>query len=189
VFIKYEVPEILESQILARSTLFEIEARLLRFSNGIERRLERIKGRIRPTVLIVPLLERENLILVREYCAGTHTYELGFPTGTVGRDEAIKEAASRELKEEIGFRAEQISLIKTLSVLPGHFDHETYIVLAEKLFPERMRGDEPEELTIVQWPVSDICALLRGGEFTEARSVAALLLVDRLLPIRAGDRG
>jgi ADP-ribose diphosphatase len=187
VLIKHHAPAILETRVVARSTLFEIDARLVRFSNGVERRLERIKGRIGPTVLIVPLLERAILILVREYCAGTHTYELAFPTGTVGRDEAIEEAASRELKEEVGFGAEQISWVKRLSVLPGHFDHETHIVLAEKLFPAKMPGDEPEEVTIVRWPVADICTLLQGGEFTEARSVAALLLVDRLLRIRAAD--
>ena len=185
--VKHQLPAILESRVVARSRLFEIDSRLVQFSNGVERRLERIKGRLGPTVLIVPLLERETLVLVREYRAGTHTYELGFPTGTVGREEAIEEAASRELKEEVGFGAKQISRIKKLSVLPGHLDHETYIVLAEQLFPARMRGDEPEEVTIVRWPVADIWALLQGGEFIEARSVAALLLVDRLLRDRAAD--
>jgi ADP-ribose diphosphatase len=187
VLVKPQAPAILESRVVARSNLFEIDARLIRFSNGVERRLEQIRGRIGPTVLIVPLLDRETLILVREYCAGTHTYGLAFPTGTIVQDEAIEEAASRELKEEVGLGAEQISWIKRLSVLPGHFDHETYIVLAEKLFPERIHGDEPEEVTIVRWPVADICALLQGEEFTEARSVAALLLVDRLLRVRAAD--
>ncbi|UGY26660.1 ADP compounds hydrolase NudE [Bradyrhizobium septentrionale] len=184
---KHQLPKILESQVVASSTLFEIDSRLVQFSNGAKRRLERIKGRLGSTVLIVPLLDREMLILIREYCAGTHTYELTFPTGTIGRDEAIEEAADRELKEEVGFGAKRISWIKKLSVLPGHFEHETYIVLAEQLVPERALGDEPEEPTTVRWPVVDICALLQGGEFTEARSVAALLLVERLLKFRAAE--
>jgi ADP-ribose diphosphatase len=183
---KYQKPIILKSQVIGSSELFEIESRLVRFCNGVERWLELIKGRTGPTVLMVALVERE-VLLVREYCAGTHSYQLAFPTGTVGQDETIEEAARRELKEEVGFKAEQISLIKKLSVLPGHLDHETYIVLAEQLFPESMPGDEPEETVLIRWPIANICALLQGGDFTEVRSVAALLLVDRLLKIRAAD--
>ena len=185
--IRRDVPLVLESQVVAKTTLFDIDASVVRFLNGVERRLERIRTRTGHTVLIIPLLEGESLLLVREYCAGTHTYELAFPTGTIGRDETIEEAANRELKEEVGFGADQIFRIMKLKVLPGHFDHETYIVLAEKLYPEKLRGDEPEELDIVQWPVSGIDALLKTGEFTEARSVAALLLVDHLLHLRVTE--
>jgi ADP-ribose diphosphatase len=73
----------------------------------------------------------------------------------------------------------------SLKVLPGHFEHESNVVLAENLYPEKLCGDEPEEVEVIRWPLSDIDALLKTEEFTEARSVAALLLVGRLLQSRA----
>lgn len=181
---KQDMPLVLESQVIARTSLFDIEVSLLRFRNGVERRLERITRRAGCTVLIVPLLEADTLLLIREYCAGTRTYELAFPTGTVGADETIEEAANRELKEEVGFGAALFSGMMTLKVVPGHFDHETHVVLAESLYPEKLPGDEPEAIELVRWPVSAIAALLETGEFAEARSVTALLLFERLLHAR-----
>ena len=71
-------PQILESRTVARSRLFEVEELSLRFTNGAEARYERLKGSGRGSVLVVPILEDATLLLVREYAAGMHRYELGF---------------------------------------------------------------------------------------------------------------
>ena len=99
--ISREPPLVIATQIVAATALFEVKEELVRFSNGVERRLERIEQRAGPTVLVVPMLNH-GLIMVREYCAGSRQYELVFPTGTRMQDETIEEVANRELREEIG---------------------------------------------------------------------------------------
>ena len=42
-------------------------------------------------------------------------------------------------------------------------------------------GDEPEAVEVVRWPLADADALLARADFTEARSIAALFLVQRFL--------
>jgi ADP-ribose diphosphatase len=55
-------------------------------------------------------------------------------------------------------------------------------VLAEDLYPDRLEGDEPEEIEVVPWPLADIASLLQMEDCTEARSIAALYMVrERLL--------
>jgi ADP-ribose diphosphatase len=59
--------------------------------------------------------------------------------------------------------------------------HLTKVILARDLYPRRMPGDEPEELEVVPWPLTDIDALVDREDFSEARSLAALYLTrDRL---------
>jgi ADP-ribose diphosphatase len=175
-------PTELSSRTLATTPLFEIVESRVRFANGIERHLERITNRIGPTVLIVPVHD-DRLILIWEYCFGSQRYELGFPTGAIKLGETIEVAADRELREEIGFGSGHIVRLSTLNVLPGHFNHQTYVVVAEKLYPDKLAGDEPEPLECVHFLLAEVLCLLQRGELSEARSVAALLLFERMIGV------
>jgi len=62
-----------------------------------------------------------------------------------------------------------------------------HILYAEDLYPETLPGDEPEPLVVVKWPISDWQSLLQQEDFTEARSVAALLLLTKYLESGAGN--
>ena len=170
-------PQILESKVTAQSRLFTVEALDLRFSNGELRQYERIRGGGRGAVMIVPITRDDELVLVREYCAGTNDYQLGFPKGLIDPGETPEQAANRELKEEVGFGAKQMSTLKKVSLAPSYFNAHMHIITANDLYAERLEGDEPEPLEVVYWPVSQWQQLLQEADFTEARSVAALLLL------------
>ncbi|CAH9064546.1 ADP compounds hydrolase NudE [Pseudoalteromonas holothuriae] len=174
-------PEILHCEVTAKSRLFTVESLKLLFSNGEQRQYERIKGGGRGAVMIVPITADNELLLVREYCAGTNNYQLGFPKGLIDPGETPIEAGNRELKEEVGFGAEQFCDLKTLSLAPSYFNARMHILVAKGLYPEQLEGDEPEPLVTVKWPLAQWELLLTQNDFTEARSVAALLLLQQYL--------
>jgi ADP-ribose diphosphatase len=51
-------------------------------------------------VIVVPMLDAQTALLVREYAAGMHRYELGLVKGRIDAGETPEQAADRELKEE-----------------------------------------------------------------------------------------
>ncbi len=169
-------PEILGSKMIARSQLFRIERVGLRFPNGAEVEYERLLGTAPGAVLIVPMLDASTVLLVREYAAGTHRYELGCPKGRVESGENIIEAANRELMEEIGFGARSIRPLRRMTIAPGYLGHTTNALLAEDLYEQRLPGDEPEEIEVVAWDMNRLDLLLVQDDLTEARSIAALFL-------------
>ncbi len=174
-------PRIDARRIVARSRIFSIEELQLRFANGAQRVYERIFGARNESVLIVAVDADDAFLLVTEYGAGSQRYELGFPKGVLEPDEHPIEAANRELREETGFSADTLSLLRTLSVSPGYMDHHTHLILATGLTPAPLEGDEPEPPELTRWPRRNIHGLLQRPDFTEARSVAALYLAnDRL---------
>ncbi|UTV27625.1 ADP compounds hydrolase NudE [Photobacterium atrarenae] len=169
-------PEILATKVVAQSRLFKIESLDLRFSNGVERTYERMKPSGRHAVLVVPVTAEGDLLLIREYAAGTDRYELGFPKGLVDPGESAEVAANRELKEEIGFGARQFRPLKDVVLAPSYFSSKMTLFLAQDLYPEQLEGDEPEPLEIVRWPLSQAEELLTHVDFAESRSITALFL-------------
>jgi len=171
-----EKPKIIRTETLARTRLFHIEQLELRFANGTEARYERLISGPRGAVLVVPLLDEDTVLLIREYAAGFDRYELGLPKGRIEGDESILEAANREIMEEIGYGANQLHQLTSVSLAPGYLGHTTHVVLAQGLYPHKCQGDEPEEIEVVPWRLSQLTELLQRHDFTEARSIAALFL-------------
>jgi ADP-ribose diphosphatase len=174
-------PRILQKRSVASSRLFEIEAVDLEFSNGEFRQFERLKGSARGAVMVVPVINQDEFLLIREYAVGLENYQLGFPKGLVDQGESPIEAANRELQEEIGFASKQLELLQNVTLAPGYFSHKMDIFLAQELWPSRLEGDEPEPLEVVPWRFDNINQLLARDDFTEARSIAALFLAKKQL--------
>lgn len=171
-----ETPKIQSRELIAKTRIFRIEEIALQFSNGEQRRYERLLGGPQGSVLVVPMLDADTLLLIREYSAGSHDYQLGFPKGRMEPGEDPLQAADRELREEVGYGARDLMLLKTMTIAPAYIQHHTHIVLARDLFPDKQPGDEPEPLEVVPWRLSDWRALMTQADLTEARSIAALYL-------------
>ena len=156
--------------------LFKVEKLDLEFSNGERRTYERLHTHGLGAVIVVAMRDDETVLLVSEYAAGLHHYELGLVKGRLEAGETVLEGAERELKEEIGFGAHKLVELTALSLAPGYMTHITHVVLARDLYPEKLDGDEPEELEIVPWPLADLHALVQRPDCTEGRSIAALYI-------------
>jgi ADP-ribose diphosphatase len=174
-------PKALSRELVAQSRIFRVEAVDLEFSNGEQRRYERLLGGERGSVLVVPMLDDDQVLLIREYATGSHDYQLGLPKGRMEPGEDPLQAADREMREEVGYGARDLRLLKTLTIAPAYIQHHTYIVLARDLFPDKQPGDEPEPIEVVPWRLSDWTSLMAQPDLTEARSIAALYMTREYL--------
>ncbi len=169
-------PQILKVTNVTRSRLFHIEALELRFSNGVERTYERLASRGHGAVMIVPLLENGDVVLIREYAAGLDEYTLSLPKGLVDPGESPEQAAHRELQEEAGFGTRQLDRLKEMTSAPNYMGHRMTVLLARDLYPSQLDGDEPEPMELVHWPLSELETLIQREEFSEGRAIAALYM-------------
>ena len=160
---------------------FAVEEVDLEFSNGERRTFERLKSGGLGAVIIVPMADADTVLLVREYACGLHRYELGLPKGRIDEGETPELAADRELKEEIGFGARRLTTLLPLALAPSYMAHRTHVVLAQDLYPERLEGDEPEELEVVPWPLAELGELINQPDCSEGRTLAALFIAREYL--------
>ena len=153
----------------------------LEFSNGERRRFHRQKPHGHGAVVVVPMLDDETVLLVREYAAGVHRYELGLVKGRIDAGETPLQAADRELQEEAGYGARRLEVLRALSLVPTYMSHQSWLVLARDLYPQRLPGDEPEELEVVPWKLDALDQLMLRDDFSEGRSLAALFIAREWL--------
>lgn len=153
----------------------------LEFSNGERRSYQRTIQQGNGAVIIAAMPDKDTILLIKEYAAGTHRYELCLPKGKIDQGETPLQAANRELKEEAGFGAHKLTFIRTITQAPNYMTHSISLVLAEDLYEERLIGDEPEQLEVMPWRLDRLHELLALDECSEGRSMAALLIIKELM--------
>ena len=72
-------------------------------------------------------------------------------------------------------------ILGRLSVSPAYMTAMTHVVIARDLHPERLVGDEPEQLEVVPWKLSELHTLLAQPDVSDGRSIAALFIAREWL--------
>ncbi len=181
----HKKPTLLKATTIAQTRLFKIEELDLLFSNGVNVQYERLVASYGGAVLIIPMLDDDTVLLIREYAAGIDRYELALPKGKIENNEELLNAANREIMEEVGYGANKLQHISSFSIAPGYMGHVTHVVLAEDLYVKKVDGDEPEDIEVVPWKLNNLHELFAQEDCTEARSIAALYMVRDLIANRS----
>ncbi len=139
-------------------------------------------GVVTPTtnfVGIVPLLNPDTVILVRQYryVLGETTWEI--PSGGMEKDEKPEDAAQRELREEIGYRADRFQLVSIMHSNKSIIEDRGYIYLAEGLTPSKAVPDETEEIEVIPMPLEKAQDMVKNYEITDCVSIIGILLAKR----------
>lgn len=135
----------------------------------------------RNSALIVPINEKGELILIREYFYAIDEYQLGLPKGRIEGELDELETANKELQEEIGFKAAKLDKLGVVTLSPGYSTQRTYLFLARELSESKLKGDEEEELKVITYPFDKFEDLISEGKITDARMIAALFLARKFL--------
>ncbi|MGB7539307.1 MAG: NUDIX hydrolase, partial [Anaerolineales bacterium] len=134
------------------------------------------------SVAIVPLAEDGGIWFVRQYrhAAGRELLEL--PAGTLNPGEAPEACAGRELREEIGRRAEKLTALGGFFLAPGYVTEFMHVFLAERLSADPLPADADEELFPEKLTRAKVRELLEAGAIEDGKTVAALALALHRLP-------
>lgn len=178
-------PHILERNTVAQSRLFRAEELQLEFSNGTRRTYEKLCSGGPGAVLMIPMLDDDTVLMVREYAGGLENYHLSLPKGAMDTGETPAIAANRELKEEVGYGAHQIDFLKQIYLSPSYMEHKINVMLMRNLYPEVLPGDEPEPIEVVPCRLSQLNKLIEREDVLEGRTIAALFMAREAL-VRAG---
>lgn len=129
--------------------------------------------------IVIPRLKdrqgRNCFLMVRQYRHGSSSVTLEFPAGTVDNGEAPSVTAGRELEEETGYRAGQITRIGCINPNPAFMTNNCYTFVAENLTETRRKQfDEHEMIQTELVPETDLEAHIKSGLFNSATMMQAL---------------
>jgi ADP-ribose pyrophosphatase len=120
------------------------------------------------------------VLLIRQYRHAGGGWLLEIPAGRLERGEDSLTCAQRELEEETGYTAGQLTPLISILTTPGFSDEVIHLFLAQDLVPGKTRHETDEFIEPVALALSDVLSRIRTGEIRDAKSIVASLLTDRL---------
>ena len=124
--------------------------------------------------VIVPLLERDRMILLRQYRYGAGEILWEVPAGTLKKGESPLACAKREIEEETGYKAKKWTKIHSFYPSPGFNTEVIHAFLAENLVKTQMRLEEDEILETHVFRISEVQKMIRDKKIRDAKSLVPL---------------
>lgn len=135
----------------------------------------------KPTMAVVIAQMGDLYRLVEQYRYPIELRRWEFPQGTApgtldGNEPPPLELAARELREETGLRAETMEIIGQQDVAPGMSSQRGWVFHATGITEgEHEREPEEQDMHSAWFTADQIEEMIRGGEITDAQSLAAWL--------------
>jgi ADP-ribose pyrophosphatase len=168
-------PEVLASETVYRTRVFDVIERRVRFEDGGEAEYSVVAHP--GAVAIVALDEQGRWLLVRQYRAAIERELLEIPAGTREAGEDPKATAHRELREETGYGAAGMRELGGTWMAPGFCNELILYYLATGLTPAPLPADEDERLSEpVAMTMEEVLAAIDHGVIADAKTVVAAML-------------
>ena len=122
-----------------------------------------------------PAGDDPQLLLLRQYRYAADGYIYEIPAGRLDDGERPEQCAARELKEETGCTAEQITLLTTMFTTPGFTDEVIHIYMATGLTHGESNREADEFADTVIMGLAEAVTLIQSGQIVDAKTVVGIL--------------
>jgi ADP-ribose pyrophosphatase len=132
-------------------------------------------------VAVVAVTTDGDVLLLRQSHHTIGRTLLGLPAGTLEPGESPETCARRELEEETGYRAGQLTPLASYYTSPGYTDERLTVFRADDCQPAGGEIDPDELIQLVPTPLSEIPRLVDPGpdQVQDAKTLIGLSLLLR----------
>jgi nudix-type nucleoside diphosphatase (YffH/AdpP family) len=132
--------------------------------------------------------DTQHLILVSQFRYPTYEKGPGWITeavaGILEKDENAKDAISREVREEIGYKIETVEPIAEFYVSPGGTSERILLYYAEVVNAGKVgrgggKAGENEDISVQEFPIRELDNLIEEGSIQDAKTLIGLMWLQR----------
>src|ERR1700722_9703668 len=127
------------------------------------------------SAVMMPVDEKNRILLVRQYRLSAKQFLWELPAGTVDPGEKPLQTARRELVEETGYRAKKWTKMAEFYPSPGFLTEKMTIYLATGLTAGEPKPTEDERITTRWFKASELDGLIRTGKIQDAKTNVGFL--------------
>jgi ADP-ribose pyrophosphatase len=125
-------------------------------------------------VAVVAITDEKKLVLVRQFRKPLEKTILEIPAGKLEPGEDPRACAFRELEEETGYRAEEMTPLVSFYTSPGFADEIMHLFVANGLRKGEAQPDQDEFVELVELTLPEAWQRIADGEICDAKTVAAV---------------
>ena len=134
------------------------------------------------SVVLVPITDAGELILVKQYRAPLGRWAWELPAGSLEPGEGLEKAAIRECHEEIGLIPDRLERLGSFFPTPGYCDEEMNFFRATGLREagaedEAAQPDDDEDIEARAFTRETLREMIASGEIVDLKTVAGLALL------------
>jgi len=167
------VERLLRKRTVYRGKMVDFRVDVVRLPNGKTATREFLDHP--GAVGVIPFLDKDTVVMVRQYRHPVGEVTLELPAGKLDRGESVLACVRRELKEETGYTAKTMRPLLKYWPTPAFANEVLHLYVAEGLRGGRMRTDEDEFLQCVTVPFKKAVEMIRRGEIRDSKTVIAIL--------------
>ena len=127
-------------------------------------------------VVIIPVLDDQTVVMIRNYRVAVDETLWEFPAGKLESEEEPLRAAHRELEEETGYRAAHVHKLSEFYTSPGFASELMHAFVAEQLTFVGQRLEAGEDIECEKVAVKDVYAMIEDGRLRDGKSIAGFLM-------------
>ncbi len=130
------------------------------------------------SVLVLPVGQKENVLLIEEYDLGAGAWQLTLPGGKVDdpTPEGLLKRAELELREEIGYRPGRLEKLLDFYSHPGYIAHKVHLFVAHDLEWDPLDMDAEEEISVQTFTLDEALAATKIDYRCDPEAALALWL-------------
>ncbi|MGI6250948.1 MAG: NUDIX hydrolase [Anaerolineaceae bacterium] len=170
--------KIISRQIHLEGHIFNVEKLLVQLPDGRERFYDLVDHG--DAVTILPLDGEGRIGFVSQYRVGAEKELLELPAGMLDGEEPAEAGARRELREETGMDARDLSALGGFWIAAGYSNEYIHAFLARGLYASPLEQDDDEFLSLSWLPIKEAYQTAFSGKIQDSKTLAAMLLA---LPI------
>ena len=165
--------------VVYQGRVFSVEVDKIVLRNGRETEVAIVRHR--SSVVLLPVTDDGQIVMVRQYRHALDRDIWELPAGSVDEGESAEAAAARECEEEIGQVPTRIDRLGGFYPTPGYCDEEMIFFRVSGLRPPAAdsphKPDDDEEITTRAMSRDDAKAMVTRGEIIDLKTAYALTLI------------
>jgi ADP-ribose pyrophosphatase len=169
-----------EIQKIFQGRIFTVQVETLTLPNGGEMKADIVRHP--GSVVLIPLTEGGDIILVKQYRPAIGRWAWELPAGTLKDGEDPREAAVRECHEEIGMIPTTLEKLGAFFPTPGYCDEEMFFYRLSGLRAptdedEEAQPDEDEDIEAVAYTLDQVKQMIASNEIIDLKTIAGVTLL------------
>jgi len=164
--------KVLSQHVVYRGRILNLRVDNVRVPSGKRAYREVIEHN--PAVGLIPLTSDGKVLLVSQFRYAVNEEILEIPAGIVEQGEDFETAALRELQEEVGYTASELSQVGNFYSSPGFSNELLSIFVARGLSPSKLPEDDDEFIQIIPVDIGNLDDMLKAGRIKDCKTFAAL---------------